>query len=72
MAGLPEVEDQYESESEDELNDSVADEVDPGKYEDPLKGGTKPTNLVTGYCTNWQPRHAWREFREFYQNWFVH
>ncbi|PMD41313.1 hypothetical protein L207DRAFT_581755 [Hyaloscypha variabilis F] len=38
-----------------------------GKYQDPLKGGVRSTNLeVEKYCQDWQPCHA---FRELYQNW---
>jgi hypothetical protein len=67
MAGDPER--VHENDSEDELEQELAAR-DPGKYEDPLRGGLHSTNLVVEkYCKKWQPRHA---FREFYQNWYVH
>ena len=59
------------SESESEL-DEWDKESDEGEgYRDPLKGGTRSTNLVvTGsrYAGSWLPRHGWREL---YQNWFL-
>ncbi|KAH0569248.1 hypothetical protein GP486_000004 [Trichoglossum hirsutum] len=36
-------------------------------YRDPLKGGTRTTNLVVAkYVGNWKAHHGWREL---YQNW---
>jgi len=60
------------SESDSELNtqDPPSAGIHDGKYEDPLKGGMCPTNVVVRkYRRDWQPKHA---FREFYQNWCVH
>ncbi|KAI9781879.1 MAG: hypothetical protein M1839_005673 [Geoglossum umbratile] len=37
------------------------------EYRDPLKGGTRTTNLVVAkYVRNWKAHHGWREL---YQNW---
>jgi hypothetical protein len=67
MTELPDQVDHYDSDSEDDGGQKPVASLDLGKYEDPLKGGTCPTNLVVkNYCMDWQPRHAWREF---YQNW---
>ncbi|KAE9373627.1 hypothetical protein N431DRAFT_557673 [Stipitochalara longipes BDJ] len=56
----------HESDSEDESEHRPAAR-NLRKYKDPLKGSVKSLNLeVKKYCKKWQPRHA---FREFYQNW---